>query len=253
MKYVICIVPAAPVRKKQSHKAEMTNQLLFGETMEVLKTKNKWLSIQSLHDNYNGWIRSNLVGQFEKNLWDDHFVTGDLFNKIEIAGMDMHIPMGATLPCLRKEEGEVANLKYRYCGQALNRKENKRDETTVIRLTSKWLNAPYLWGGRTPFGVDCSGFVQVIFKMLGVDILRDAWLQADQGIKVKSLQNAQCGNLAFFRNRKEKITHVGILLSPSQIVHASGKVRIDQIDEKGILNLDTGKRTHSLSMIRSYW
>jgi cell wall-associated NlpC family hydrolase len=109
-----------------------------------------------------------------------------------------------------------------------------------------------MWGGRTIFGVDCSGFVQVNYKMMGVDLLRDAWQQAQQGKTVKKLKEAVCGDLAFFDD-KEEIVHVGILLGPEQIIHASGKVRIDTIDKKGIVHGHTGRRTHLLRSIKRYW
>ena len=121
-----------------------------------------------------------------------------------------------------------------------------------MKFTDQWLNAPYLWGGRTPLGVDCSGFAQIIFKTLGIDLSRDAWQQAQQGKPVKKLKNAVIGDLAFFDD-KEEIVHVGILLNNEQIIHASGKVRIDPTDKKGITNSDTGKRTHRLRAIRRYW
>ena len=101
------------------------------------------------------------------------------------------------------------------------------------------------------FGVDCSGFVQVNFKMMGIDLPRDAWQQAQEGRMVNKLKETVCGDLAFFDD-KEEIVHVGILLGNEQIIHSSGKVRIDTIDKKGIINSDTGKRSHSLRVIKRY-
>jgi hypothetical protein len=252
MEYAVCVVPAAPVRKKPSHKVEMLNQLLFGEAMFVLKEKNNWLNVRSLHDNYEGWIRSNLIIPVE-NISNNSFVAADLINTLIIREVKMHIPVGSTLPDLNNGTGKIGDLAYGFKGHSLNRDEVKPGEGTIRQLTMQWLNAPYLWGGRTPFGVDCSGFVQVVFKMMGIDLLRDARQQIGHGMKIKSAAEANCGDLAFFKGRKEKITHVGILLSSSEIIHASGKVRIDTIDKKGIINGDTGKRTHSLAAIRRYW
>ena len=253
MDCALCIVPAAPVRRKPSHKFEMVNQLLFGEGMRVLKMKNNWVRIQTVGDNYEGWIRSNMIAEVEENLLFGSFVAAGLLNTIKIGEMTMHIPIASTLPGFKNGEGNVGDFKYKFDGPFFNRNEVKPNCEHVTYLTRQWLNAPYLWGGRTPFGVDCSGFVHVIFKMMGIDLLRDARLQVDQGIKIGKLQNTQCGDLAFFCSHKRKITHVGILLSATQIIHASGRVRIDPIDKKGIINTDTGKRTHSLIALRRHW
>jgi cell wall-associated NlpC family hydrolase len=232
----------------------MSNQLLFGERMVVLHKKKNWWQVQSTHDNYEGWIRNNLITLIEDAsvVYNGELITAELFNVITIEGIKTNVSMGCNLPGLTKEEGRIGKSKYNYRGQFIKRSDANPGEEIVRKLTLQWLNAPYLWGGRTPLGVDCSGFVQVIFKMIGLDLLRDAKQQARQGMKVKKLSEAKPGDLAFFE-KKEKITHVGILLSHDQIIHASGKVRIDAIDEKGIINADTRKRTHSLAAIRRYW
>jgi cell wall-associated NlpC family hydrolase len=164
----------------------------------------------------------------------------------------MNIPFGSSLPGFVDGKGKLNDLEYSFNGNFINRKNVKPDPNILQQLTAQWLNAPYMWGGRTILGVDCSGFVQVNYKMMGIDLLRDAWQQTQQGTTVKKLKEVICGDLAFFDD-KDEIVHVGILLSPDQIIHASGKVRIDTIDKKGIINTDTGKRTHLLRSIKRYW
>ncbi len=163
--------------------------------------------------------------------------------------MKMQLPHGSSLPALVDGKGKINELDYTVEGNYINRNEQVRNEELVMQLTAQWLNAPYLWGGRTIFGVDCSGFVQVNYKMMGIDLPRDAWQQAQEGDMVKKLKDAVCGDLAFFDD-KEEIVHVGILLGNDKIIHSAGKVRIDSIDKKGIINSDTGKRSHSLRVIK---
>jgi cell wall-associated NlpC family hydrolase len=251
----VCIVPAAAVRKKPSHKTEIVNQLLFGETMHALREKNKWLLIQSLHDNYEGWIRSNQVMCLEEkgDNAGSRFVTAGLVNTITVGGEKMNLPAGASLFGFSNGQGHIESLDYEFSGETIDRADMKPGQPSLVALVMPWLNAPYLWGGRTIFGVDCSGFAQIIFKMLGLDLLRDAKQQARQGVEVENISDASCGDLAFFHNRSKKIVHVGIMLDNKRIIHASGKVRIDSIDKKGIIHRDTGKYSHRLSCIRRYW
>ena len=255
MEYAVVAVPAAPIRKKPRHQREMISQLLFGEAVQVIKVKDKlWVKVRSLHDNYAGWMTRTLLKEVNENdaKQEYNFVTTDMVNTILVADQKINIPIASSLPFLQEGKGRLNDLEYSFTGNYFNRKKMQPGAEMVQHLTTQWLNAPYMWGGRTIFGVDCSGFVQVIYKMMGLDLNRDAWQQAQQGKTVKKLKEAVCGDLAFFDD-KEEIVHVGILLNSERIIHASGKVRIDSIDKKGIINGDTGKRTHELRSIKRHW
>jgi gamma-D-glutamyl-L-lysine dipeptidyl-peptidase len=262
MEFGFVSIPASPVRIKASHKSEMVNQLLFGESVKVLREKKDlWIKIQSIHDGYEGWInRAHLESIEEKTAKSEvHFISNDLLVVLELDGKKMNIPAGASLPGLVEIQpgsghlkGRIGSLDYTFFGKHSKRDEQNPGIALIEQLTIPWLNAPYLWGGRTPLGVDCSGFVQVIFKMIGFDLSRDAWQQAQQGNAVKKFSEAQPGDLAFFDNQ-EDIVHTGILLGDEKIIHASGRVKIDNINKKGIIDATTGKRTTRLRAIRRFW
>ncbi|MBK9570785.1 MAG: C40 family peptidase [Chitinophagaceae bacterium] len=245
-------VPAAPVRRKPNHRKEMVNQLLFGETVKVLYSKNElWVKIRSLHDGYEGWMTDTMLQAVDENTANTRtvFATTELISTISMGGATINIPVGSSLPFFENGRGKLGELDYIFSGQFCKRDELQPAPELINHLTSQWLNAPYMWGGRTPLGVDCSGFVQVIYKLMGMDIPRDTWQQAQEGKPVKKFSDVQTGDLAFFDN-KEDIVHVGILLGNDQIMHASGKVRIDTINKKGIVDAETGKRTLRLNAIR---
>lgn len=255
MEYAVVNVPAAPVRRKPSHKKEMVNQLLFGETVRVLKKSgNLWVKVRSLHDDYEGWITHTLLMETTRQFATTRSscIATDILSTVTIGEKKINVPVGSTLPFLNEGKGKLGELDYEFSGHYFQKDQQLPGEELITQLATAWLNAPYLWGGRTPLGVDCSGLVQVIFKMIGIDLPRDAWQQAQEGKPVKKFGDARPGDLAFFDN-KEDIVHVGIILKEGQLIHAAGKVRIDKLTKKGIQSEDPLPAGNRLRAIRRYW
>lgn len=259
MNYAFIAYPAAPIRRKAKHSSEMVSQLLFGEAVEILKSKGDlWVKIRSLHDEYEGWVTNSLLEPAEEKeaCSKVEYVTTELLSVINIGERKINVPAGSSLPGFNLQPGEqkegkgkLGGLEYSFSGTVLKRDEHGSNTDLLKKLAMSWLNAPYLWGGRTPLGVDCSGFVQVIFKQLGFDLPRDAWQQAQEGEPVEKFSQSKAGDLVFFNN-KEDIVHTGILLGDGTMIHSSGKVKIDAINKKGVTDTVTGKRILSLRAIR---
>ena len=246
MAEVICVVPVAPIRAEGSHRAEMVSQILFGETATIIHETKDFCQIQMHQDGYEGWcqkLQLQILPEGVSIITKGY--TGNWINSAVFNGQPIQLPLGTPIV-----SDAHANFELTYTSAILDSVNNKPTPAAIEALASKFLGTAYLWGGRTVFGIDCSGFVQMVFKLFNIILPRDAYQQALVGEDVGFLAEARCGDLAFFDNEQGKITHVGILLSPQQIIHASALVRIDPIDQAGIVSSSTGLRTHQLRTIR---
>lgn len=250
MGYAICQLGVTPVRAENSDKSEMVTQLLFGEKAEVLETKDNWIKIRAEFDSYEGWAdRKQFILLTEEmyNQIEDGPYTSDIFNMALCEGQPMILPLGASLPGFKDYKINLGNKKFTYEGEIENGDMTKSEMTQLAHL---YLNTPYMWGGKSNFGIDCSGFTQQVYKYAGQRIPRDAYQQAELGEALSFVEEAEPGDLAFFDNAESKIIHVGIILEGNRIIHSHGKVRIDPLDTTGIFNVDSQSYSHKLRVIK---
>ena len=254
--YMVCCVPVSAVRKDPSHRSEIVTQQLFGEKSMITDTApDGWARIQMKYDGYEGWVQISHLTALDEEYYlrVDKDLAGEWVNEIMFNGHPMMVPMGSSLGAFRNGTAFWRRNSVQYKGKPWNPEEVEISPKLIKQIAYKYLNTSYLWGGKSVFGIDCSGYSQMVFKFLNIALPRDSSVQATQGITVNFLQEAKCGDLAFFDNEEGKITHVGILLNDHEIIHASGKVRLDKIDTEGILNLDNKTRTHKLRIIKRYF
>jgi len=247
----ICNLSIVPIYLEPIHKSEMVSQLLFGEHFEIIERIDNWTKIKIVFDAYQGWIEEKQFqfiseADFQLLCSEKTVLNADLVEYISGENnLLFPIPLGASLTFL--DIPQINTSKLIFDG---NKTYEQKPKSKILETAFMYLNTPYLWGGKTPFGIDCSGFVQMVYKLNGYNLLRDANQQATQGEVLTFIEEAEAGDLAFFDNEKGEITHVGILMNNSHIIHTHGKVRIDKLDHVGIMNVETNRHTHKLRMIR---
>lgn len=247
----ICNLAIIPLRIEPSDKSEIVSQVLFGEHFEITEQSKQWSKIKLQFDDYEGWVDSKqyqiiLEAEFDQLSQDAIVLNSDLIEYITGPNnLLLPIPLGSSLSFLNHSEINTGNFNFE--GTKISGIKTK---DCLLNTAFMYLNAPYLWGGKTPFGVDCSGFTQMVYKLNGYKLLRDASQQALQGESLSFIEESEAGDLAFFDNEEGKITHVGIIMDDNYIIHASGKVRIDRLDHLGIYNAEVNKHTHKLRVIK---
>ena len=247
----ICNLAIVPLRLEPSDRSEMTSQVLFGEHFKMLEQQQKWSQIELGFDGYIGWVDNKQFkiiseGAYHKINTGEIILNADLIEYITTPHNSLlPIPIGASLSYL--QHADINTEKYVFEGlkaQGINSRQ------AIVETAFQYLNSPYLWGGRTPFGIDCSGFTQMAYKLNGYKLLRDASQQATQGEALSFIEESEPGDLAFFDNEEGRIIHVGIIMDDNYIIHGHGKVRIDRLDHLGIYNIDTQRHTHKLRVIK---
>ncbi|MDP3433987.1 MAG: C40 family peptidase [Bacteroidota bacterium] len=257
MNYGISGLSIIPVRKEPSEQSEMITQILYGEHFVVNEIMLGWAHVKLAFDGYDGWVDMKMITPLtEKNYQKieqaPFAVSTDIFNIIPVnAEQTMMIVAGSTLPFWRPylKEFSIQQEIFRHTGNYTYRKP-ANIRKTMIDQALKYFNAPYLWGGRSPLGIDCSGFTQIIYKMIGIALPRDASKQVHCGTAISFVEESRPGDLAFFDNDEGQIVHVGIIWEKRKIIHASGKVRIDNVDQFGIFNVDTKRYTHQMRVMK---
>ena len=260
MIYGIASVAKIPVRTKPAHQSEMCNEILFGESYTIIEEESDWLLIRSQWDDYQGWISRGSHTPISQKDIDDLSVQPEVYctDPVQSAYMSpdmgsLYLPAGSRLPFFNApiRQFRINEVIYTLSPDAKYSGEiDKNIRTSIIETASRLLNTPYLWGGKSSFGTDCSGFVQTILRIHGINIPRDSGEQCGLGAEIQSPDNAQAGDLAFFHNEEGNISHVGFVAPRGLILHASGMVRLDRLDQTGIYNTVMKKYTHRLSLIK---
>jgi len=255
--YVICPFSNVPIRNGAANKSEIGSQLLFGELAEIVERKGQqWVKVRCTWDNYVGWVAANqlmAITPSEFELFQEHYAYSlELFQPLMADKAYIPIVLGARLPNFDGMRFKLDGQYYTFSGQAVFPSDIKPKADFILKIARRYLYAPFLWGGRTPMGIDAAGLVQMVFKIAGTPLPREAGQQVYLGEAVDFVEQAVPGDVAFFENRNGRITHCGIILPEEEVIHAYGSVRIDKIDHYGIYDRDAGKYTHRLRVVKRF-
>lgn len=255
MKHAICPLSVVPVRTASSHRAEMLTQLLFGEVVEIVDRKGRqWYKIKCHWDNCVGWVNGKELQFISESdylqIKEEKTYSLEIFQAIMGRKEFLPVPLGAKLPFFDGIRLRLGRAQFTFSGQVATADQIKDPGKFILKIARRYLNAPYLWGGRSPLGIDAPGFVQMIYKITGTLLPRFAYDQVHFGEGIDFIEQALPGDLAFFEDGKGAINHVGIIWEENKILHACGKVREDKIDHFGIFNEEIGRYTHTLRVVK---
>ncbi len=251
-----CHLSIIPIRQEPDHRAEMTSQLLFGETFRIIGKQKSWYLIRCTFDDDTGWIEEKQFAEISNAEYMRLVNMPAQYNNelVQIlcdlkANRMFPLLMGSSLPGISDQQFTIGNTLYSYEGTTV-KPSDRVFPNQILETAYIYLHAPYMWAGRSPFGIDCSGFVQMVFKLCGIPLLRNSYQQVAQGEVVNLQTEARAADLAFFDNAEGEISHVGILIDQTSIIHASGSVKINQFDHYGIFDQYSKKYTHKLRVIK---
>lgn len=249
----ICLLNSIALREEPSDQSVLISQMLYGESCKILYKEGNWAKIHLDDDHQEGWVRTIQIelieaSQYETMIGSPKIYCNEMVTYLTDEESQLHlISLGAILPNFKSQKVTINGRVYEYDGEVTT---GVLQKTAVVNTAYKFLNAPFLFGGKTPFGIDAGGFTQMVYKICGHSLLRHADQQASQGEVLSFIEESEPGDLAFFDNEEGEIIHCGILLANNHIIHCHEKVRVDRIDQSGIYNVDSRRHTHRLRVMK---
>lgn len=249
--YGVCALSRIPIRNEPSHTAEQVTELLFGESYSILEIKGDWYEIICTHPSYRGWIHIKQITFIDEQEWqrllNPTFFCAENCTLVALGVPHFDILKGSPLPFEKISHTITLNGQtYTVNGKVV---ESKKEIDVLLHYAKGYINAPYMWGGRSPYGIDCSGLMQILFQFVGIKLTRDVSTQITEGVEI-SFNNIKPGDLMFFKNTTGTPVHVGLVISPQEVIHASGYVKLSKFDERGIREDDNTGYSHTYHKIR---
>lgn len=249
----LCSLSAIPVRRKPDHNSLLITQILFGESIEVLTIRDKyWIKVRCNFDHVIGWIDPNQISFYKDDVLPEveYHVSLELVQAVFSKTNIVNVLIGSSLPRFDGISCHINTSKYRFSGQAISQPNGPIHAEMFLKVLLRFLRAPELYGGRTPFGIDAAAFVQLVYKIFYINLPRHITHQIDYGITILFQNEVLLGDIAFFEDRMGNITHAGIVISKKEIIHVYGEVRRDKFDHNGIFNLDERRYSHKLRIVK---